>query len=106
MILAIRFWLSKQAGFPVRKPQQRSNVSNYEQAFSLSCTRQQYIYLFVKEPLTDEKRLEVLEVVRKKRSYYGKSMSSSSPGSSPIRWVLLHFPVLREIGGETHAFFM
>lgn len=66
MILAIRFWLSKQAGFPVRKPQQRSNVSNYKQAFSLSCTHQQYIYLFVKEPLTDEKRLEVLEVDEKK----------------------------------------
>ena len=30
-------------------------------------------------------------------------MSTNFPGS-PLRWVLLHFPVLWEIDGETHAF--
>ena len=30
-------------------------------------------------------------------------MSTNFPGS-PLRWVLLHFPVLWEIDGETHTF--
>lgn len=85
MILTIRFWLSKQAGFPVRKPQQCSYDSNYKQAFSLSCTRQQYIYLFL--PAYFYLFLPVSQVL-------------------PIGLVLLHFPVLREIDGKTHASFM
>ena len=39
----------------------------------------------------------------KKHPYYGKVWVSISK-TFPIRWVLLHFPVLWEIYGETHAF--
>ena len=38
----------------------------------------------------------------KKHPYYGKSMIIDFP-DFPIPWVLLHFPVLWEIYGETHA---
>ena len=39
----------------------------------------------------------------KKQPYYGKSMSTNFPYFA-IPWVLLHFPVLWEIYGETNAF--
>ena len=39
----------------------------------------------------------------KKYPYCGKSMITNLPGS-PIRWVLLHFPMLWEIDGKSHAF--
>ena len=36
--------------------------------------------------------------------YYGNSLISCFSQVLPIQWVLLHFPVLWEINGKTHAF--
>lgn len=63
----------------------------YKQAFSLSCTRQQYIYLFVEETLTDEKRLEVLEVDEKKALVLWEKYEYQFPRFFPFTMVFAAF---------------